>query len=127
MSLYDVFHSAANTVFTVFKSLIVSGEYVQNISTGWEDVAPVPNTYPVDIILGAVSKEDMRQSRLYGLIQPTDVLALVKGSQIVFEIKTGNDTVKITHKSSQIVTYSVEGFDTDPAGAVYTVLLRNTA
>ena len=123
MSLEDVFHDACETVFTVFESLIRDGEYIISKDSGWDDVQAEPTVIPMDVIINAYKKKDVEQTSFYDLVQVTDTVVMIRGRQITTPLSTKN-TMKITHKDLGVKHYSIEAWDTDPASALYVVLLR---
>ena len=123
MSLEDVFHDACETVFTVFESLIRDGEYLVTKTDGWDDTSAEPNSIPMDVIINAYSKKDVEQTSFYDLVQVTDLIVMIRGRQITTPLSTKN-MMQITHKTLGVKLYSIEAWDTDPASALYVVLLR---
>lgn len=124
MALYDVFNNAAETVFKVFKSLILQGTYLESNATGWEErgAEPDPTPHLLDVIPSQMSKEDVERLSFSELVQPTDVVIMVRGRELTVPMKTSN-FFKVAHKTGE-KTYSVEAWDTDPAEALYMILLR---
>ena len=120
MSLKDTFLDAAETIFSVFDSLTHASVYVHKTGAGWEDEAPTEVNYPIDLILENFSQRDVQFLSFSELLQPTDLKGLVKGSQLPDELTT-TDTVQITATGKK---YTVIAWNTDPAGAVFTLLLR---
>ncbi len=127
MSLEDVFHQACEIAFTVFESLIREGEYLITKTSGWEDesIPVVPDSIPLDIIINAYKKKDVEHTSFYNLVQVTDNIVMIRGAQITTPLSTKN-SIRIKHKTIGTKTYSIEAWDTDPASALYIVLLRSS-
>lgn len=118
MALDQVFKDAAKTIFEVFSSLIYKATYKVIVDDGFE--TPTETTTPVDLILDSFAERDVQFLSFSALIQPTDVKGLVRGEQLSgIEVST-SDLVVIGG-----VVYSIIAFSTDPAKALYTLLLRN--
>lgn len=118
MALKQVFINAAETIFTVFSSLIHAAQYKVIIDNGFD--TPTIELTPVDIILDTFAERDVQFLSFSALIQPTDVKGLVRGEHLADIDVSTTDEVIIDD-----VTYSIIAFNTDPAEAVYTLLLRN--
>ena len=126
MSLNDVFQSAADTIFKIFDSLTKPGYYVVREGTGWgeEDEEPDP-AHSMKVIVNGLTQEQVRNTKFFTQIQPLDTIIMVKGADIrtndivvknsdVFKVVFGSDT-----KAFDIIDH-----ETDPAEAVYLMLLR---
>ena len=125
MSLLNVFHNAAKVAFNVFDSLKKEGVYIRNtIESGWDDSTD-PDNSPMDVIISSLSEEQLRQTRFYSEITPTDIVAMVLGKDIeTHGIRVRkSDNFRIYHRTYDQL-YEIIGFDTDPAEALYLLLLR---
>lgn len=117
MALYDIFHNAADTIFNVFKSLTHQAVYVSKFEDGFDVVTTTE--LDIDIIIDTFSERDVQFLSFSQLIQPTDVKGLVRGKQLTSIELSTNDLVRVDGTEYTVVAYS-----TDPATAVYTLLLR---
>ena len=122
MSLHNTFNKAAETVFKVFKSLIVKVDYIIVTDDGFDDVSTTP--YPVDMIIDSFSERDVQFLSFSALIQPTDVKGLVRGRQLREKGVTVYSTTDVIERKDNGVDYSIIAYSTDPAEALYTFLLR---
>lgn len=118
MALNQVFINAAKTIFKVFESLIHAGTYFVVVDDGF--VAPTKTPYPVDVILDTFAERDVQFLSFSALLQPTDVKGLVRGEDLTGITVSTQDTITIGTDE-----YSIIAYNTDPAKAVYTFLLRN--
>ncbi len=122
MSLKTTFNNAAETIFKVFKSLIVPVNYVTEVEDGFGTVKSTET--PVDMIIDNFAERDVQYLSFSRLIQPTDVKGLIRGKQLrslgITELDTTSKIVRIDNG----VVFSIVAYDTDPAEALYTVLLR---
>lgn len=123
MSLYTTFNKAAETVFKVFKSLIVKVDYIVVTDDGFDDVST--DDYAVDMIIDTFSERDVQFLSFSALIQPTDLKGLVRGQQLRDEGATIYSTTDLVKRKDNDVEYSIIAYNTDPAEALYTFLLRN--
>lgn len=119
MSIKTTLVSAANTAFTVLDSLVKSGTYKAVDDTGFTETV---SEYPVRIIFDSFSERDVQTLKLAKLVQPTDVKGLVLGSVMPVEKVRTTDIIIVDDSE-----YSVVSYDVDPAGAMYTLLLRRLA
>lgn len=124
MALIDLFQGLPDTIFTIFASLILPGVLIiDSDDDGWANTAPVNPTYPVDVIRTSLSKEDAQKTSFYEHIQVSDVVALVKGSQVTIPLDTA-DALQITDRFNRTIKYHIVAFDVDAADALYILLLR---
>ena len=125
MELSTVFHQGAKTAFTVFKSLQKDGTYIVNPSeAGWED-SDDPVEHDFKIIPVSLSEGSLRDTRFYTEIQPTDTVIMILGADVIaksLRIRT-SDSFSIVYKTYTQL-YEIKNFDTDPAEAIYMLLLR---
>ena len=122
MSLKNTFNKAADTVFKVFKSLIVKVNYIIVTDDGFDAVSTDINA--VDMIIDSFSERDVQFLSFSALIQPTDVKGLVRGQQLRDEGVAVYSTTDLVQRVDNEVEYSVIAYSTDPAEALYTFLLR---
>ncbi len=115
MSLRDTFHTAAATAFTVFASLVKSGMYTHVVDDGF---SRTETEVPVNIIISSFDQTDIQKVSFAALIQPTDIQGLIKGSDLTLPLSSEG---KMTVDS---IEYGVVAHQTDPAEALYIVLLR---
>lgn len=118
MALIDVFTQAADTIFTVFESLIVDASYVTVEDDGFDESVETP--YPITLIIDGFAERDVQFLSFSNLIQPTDVKGLVRGSELTSVKVSTQDVVTVGDER-----YAIIAHNTDPAKAVYTLLLRN--
>lgn len=118
MALDQVFKNAVKTIFEVFSSLIHKAEYKVITDDGF--AAPTETIVPVDLILDTFAERDVQFLSFSALIQPTDAKGLVRGEDLLGVEVSTSDLVVIGND-----TYSIIAFNTDPAKAMYTLLLRN--
>lgn len=125
MSLLSTFHIAAKTAFDVFKSLQKDGTYiVKPVESGWDD-SDDPVSVGLKVIPNNLSQKDLQNTRFYSEIQPTDTVIMVLGAEIIkagIRVRTSDEfTIAYT---SYTQLYEIKAFDTDPAEALYLILLR---
>lgn len=123
MSLKNTFNKAAETVFKVFKSLIVEVDYTIITDDGFGTVDR--DEYTVDMIIDNFSERDVQFLSFSALIQPTDVKGLIRGKQLRDKGVTQYSTQDVIVKKDDGTEYSIIAYNTDPAEALYTFLLRN--
>ena len=123
MSLKTTFINAAKTIFTVFSSLIVKVNYVVVVQDGFD--VDTENEYAVDMIIDTFAERDVQFLSFSALVQPTDVKGLILGQDLrdkgVHKLSTSDLIVRIDDGTE----YSIIAYNTDPAEALYTLLLRN--
>ena len=125
MGLDTVFSSAVDTLFVVFKDFVCKGEYsIAPVDSGWDD-SPDPVTHEMDVIVNGLTQSELKNTSFYSQIAPTDTVIMIKGSDIEKNsIRIRNsDSFKITHKT-YTQDYLIIDHDTDPAEALFLVLLR---
>lgn len=126
MGLQDVFIAAVEIAFQTFVDLVRPGIYKANPSgSGWEDGDDVPIDYPMEVIVNGLGQKDLKNTKFYAQILETDTVIMVRGTDIA---KMNNrvrksDGFEINH-GKYIGKYSVEAHDTDPAEALFLLLLR---
>lgn len=123
MSLKTTFTKAAETVFNVFSSLIVKVNYVVVLQDGFD--VDTRTEYPVDMIIDTFAERDVQFLSFSNLIQPTDVKGLVRGQDLRDNGVTTYSTRDVIVRIDNEVEYAIIAYNTDPAEAVYTFLLRN--
>jgi hypothetical protein len=117
MGLKATFFKAVESVFKVFKEAVKKAEYVVTEDNGFDD--PIETRYSARVILDKFSQEDMEALSFSNLVQPTDTKGLVPGKDLSVEMKTVN-TLDVEGR-----TFTIVGWETDPYGALYTLLLRD--
>lgn len=126
MELKTVFNNAVETAFTVFASLVKEGGYIvtpENL--GWDDTTPnLP--IPMGVIVNGLTQKQLKNTRFYTQIEPTDTVIMVKGSDILNNgIRVRNsDRFTIKFSDTLTVSYEIQAHETDPADALYLILLR---
>lgn len=115
MSLKDTFVNAAEIAFKVFASLVKPGVYTYIFDTGFDKTE---TSIDVDVIVSSFSQKDIQNVSFKALIQPTDLQGLVKGSDLTLPVTT--EGVMVVDD----VAYGIVAFQTDPADALYILLLR---
>ena len=123
MSLKNTFIKAAETVFKVFESLIVKVDYVVVTQDGFD--VDTRDNYPVEMIIDNFAERDVQFLSFSNLIQPTDVKGLVQGQKLRDQKVTSLSTQDVVVRKDNDVEYSIIAYSTDPAEALYTLLLRN--
>jgi hypothetical protein len=125
MGLNEVFTSAVETVFTIFTDFVKEGKYmILPEESGWEE-GEVPSEYPMDVIVNGLSQRDLRNSKFFAQIQPTDTVIMVKGKNVI------DAGIRVRNSDSFIITFrtgdqefTIIDHETDPAEALYLILLR---
>jgi len=120
MALIDVFKGAAATAFQVFDSLTVDVNYVNVTEVKWEDEPGTETLYPAKMIKENFTQKDMYSLSFSSLIQPTDIKGLIQGVDMP-ATPTTQDLVRVTASGQE---FHVIAWETDPANALYTLLLR---
>jgi len=126
MGLNTLFESAVDTAFQVFKDLAKPGKYlVRPEESGWgDDEAPIEHS--MEVIVNGLSQDDKKETSFYTEIQPSDTIVMVKGKDIAANsIRVRNsDKFQIQFKS-YTSEFNIIASDTDPAEALYLILLRD--
>lgn len=125
MGLSDVLTSAVDTVFTVLSDFVCDAKYtVTPAESGWDE-SEVFTSFDLKVIPNGMSQNDLRNTKFFSQIAPTDTVAMVKGSEIKSNgIRVrASDTMNVTINSID-VPFEVIAYDTDPAFALYMILLR---
>jgi hypothetical protein len=137
MSLKTTFHKAGKIIFKVFKSLLHKGHYI-SVSRGFDGDETEATPAPIDIIIDTFAERDTQFLSFYNQIQPTDVKGLVRGEQLSGVELSTEDKVRVGTTAEDYPVYDEEtgkwsgkeyhviAWNTDPAEAVYTLLLRMT-
>ncbi len=122
MSLHTTFQNAAKTVFKVFKSLIFKVQYVVVLKDGFD--VDTRTEHPVDMIIDTFAERDVQFLSFSNLIQPTDVKGMVRGQNlrdVGVSVLSTNDVIV---RDDNGVEYAIIAYNTDPAEALYILLLR---
>lgn len=125
MGLADVFTAAVETAFTVFADFVKSGAYiVEPDESGWT-TSDVAVECEMDVIVNGLTQKDAQNTKFYAQIRETDTIVMVKGTDISKNnIRVRNsDSFKVIHKTYTQL-YEIVAHDTDPAEALYLILLR---
>jgi|JFJP01.1.fsa_nt_gi hypothetical protein len=121
MGLKKVFTAGVNTAFKVLKDLVYSATYTTVQDDGFSTATTTD--YQVDVIIDSFSERDVQFLSFSELIQPQDVKGLLKGAQLpVFP--SSRDLLLVTSNDAANGQYRVIASTTDPAFALYTILLR---
>lgn len=116
MSLNDVFHNAAKTVFKIFSSLQHDVTFVQVVNDGFDKVE---TEHSVKAIVDTFSYQDVQTIPFRTRLQPDDEKFLFLGKS--FPVETINTDDLIIHDGR---VYTIVGWVSDPAKALYTVAGR---
>jgi len=125
MDLNTVFHNAVATAFKVFKGLIKSGEYIVAVeSKGWSS-SGTPTTASLDVIVNGLTQDQLKNTKFYTQMEPTDTVIMVKGKDLAEKgIRVRNsDNFRIDFDTYSTY-FEIQGHETDPAQALYLILLR---
>ena len=126
MSLNDVFQNAAAVAFRVFDSLAEDVTYIRSgDDLGWGDGASDAETV-LRVIPISIQDDTVKKASFYNLIQPKDVVVMIKGAELREKsvVVRVSDTVRMVLDGMTRV-FDIQASDTDPAKAVYLVLLRS--
>lgn len=118
MGLETVFINGVESIFKILEDAVKSAQYKVAVDNGWDD--PSEETNDVRVIIDKLSQEDVEKTSFYDLIQPTDVVGLIPGNDLLLAMKASN-TLQIADR-----TFTIVAFDTDAFEALFTVLLRDT-
>ena len=121
MSIKTVINKGVSTVFKVLKSIVYPAVYTTVQDDGFSTA--VTKDYTVDVIIDSFSERDVQFLSFSELIQPQDVKGLIRGSQLPV-YPSSKDFLVVTSTDASNGKYSVIASSTDPAFALYTVLLR---
>ena len=143
MALADVFISAVDTAFTVFSSVVKTGRYIINKEgSGWgestEDIIPPEGSgepiipavdpkkeYTMEVIVNGLSQDDLKNTRFFAQIEPEDTVVMLKGKDIVSNgIRVRNSDSFEIDFASYTGSFTIISHDTDPAEALFLLLLR---
>ena len=117
MSIKQAFIDGAKVIFNAFDSITNDVVYKSIFEDGF-GVSNITETQ-VKMITDSFAERDVQFLSFSALIQPTDVKGLIQGDSLINVSPATSD--KIIHGD---VTYSVIAYHIDPAGALYTFLLR---
>ncbi len=121
MAIDAVIKKGVNTIFKVLKSLVHSATFTAVSDDGFGTITTVP--YSIDIIIDSFSERDVQFLSFSEYIQPQDVKGMIKGEQIPI-FPSSKDYIEVAGTGIFSGKFSVIACTTDPAAAVYTVLLR---
>jgi len=125
MGLKNVFISAVDTAFTVFVDLIKPGRYIINQEGNGFDDELESEEYNMEVIVNGLSQSDLRNSKFFAQIQPEDTVVMVKGKDIASNsIRVRNSDSFEIDFSSYTGSFVIIDHDTDPAEALFLLLLR---
>lgn len=116
--LEKIFAAGVDTVFSVFNEAVKLSTYQIVDDDGFGDLTE-SSISNIPVILDKFTQEDVRNLSLYKLIQPTDTKGLTPGKYFTTALKAGN-TLDVEGR-----VFSIVGFETDPFGVLYTLLLRD--
>jgi len=117
MGLKTTFDNGVKTAFKVFKEAVKSANCVVVIDNGFDEKSE--SLSPTRVILDKFSQDDKDALTFTDLIQSTDTKGLVPGKELTVDIST----VKILDVEGR--RFNIVAFETDPYGALYTLLLRD--
>lgn len=123
MGLKATFAKGVEALFKSAGDIVKDGTYVLVADDGWDDA--VETEYdPFRVITDKFTQEDVERSSFSKLIQPTDTKGLVPAVDF-----TDNSIIPKSGNIFKVndVPFTVVAFEIDPADALYTLLLRNTA
>ena len=146
MDLTKVFQNAVTTAFNVFSGLVKQGKYVITPSeSGWGTEVVIPEDPPVDppeepvdpppvpitelemgAIVNGLTQKDKANTSFFNLIEPSDTIVMVKGT----DIKSLVPRVKVSDKfhlkldGINWTEFNIIDHETDPAEALFLILLR---
>lgn len=130
----NIFTESALTIFDVLKSItnddktvIKEAKYVISAKDGWGKlpVGAADTELPIEIVLDQFSQDDVHTLTFSKLIQPTDTKGLVPGESLLTVEPSTAHKIQVSEKAGT-KEYAIVAFDVDPAGALYTFLLRRT-
>lgn len=118
-NLKSIFVKGINTIFSIFSEAVHSGTYTLITDNGF--AVPISQTCPARCIFDSFTAEDIEKLSFSDLIQPTDI----KGILPIDPTFTVPISVKGTFLfADDSDVYTVEGYDLDPLGIMYLLLLR---
>lgn len=122
MGIKATFAKGVERIFTAFGDVVKEGIYVLTDDDGWGNVTTISSN-PMRVITDKFEKEDLEKASFSELVQHTDTKGLVPAVDF-----TSQSLIPKTGKVFKVddVEFTIEAFDTDPAEAMYTLLLRNT-
>jgi len=117
MSIKNTLIAGATTAFSVLASLVQDGifRHVSDTFTG-----TTSTDYSVRVLFDTFEGKDVQFLPFSKLIQPTDVMGLILGATFPDLRVSTQDVLIVGSTEYAIVAHSV-----DPAGAIYTFLLRS--
>lgn len=121
VGLRAVVFKAVETTFKVFEDAVKAGSYIVETDDGWDDASE--NSIDVRVILDQFKQEDIEYTSFYDLIQPTDTKGLIPGVDLTLKVNSSN-FVEVPDGDG-VRRFTVVAFETDPFGALYTMLLRD--
>lgn len=121
MSIKTTIDKGVKIIFKVLRSLVHPATYTAVVKDGFS--SDTETEYPVDAIIDSFSERDVQFLSFSNLIQPQDMKGLIRGAQLTVR-PSSKDYLTVTDSSPFAGKYKVIAWDTDPAVALYTLLLR---
>lgn len=121
MSIKTTIDKGVNTIFKVLRSLVHPATYVAVVKDGFSDNSETE--YSVGVIIDSFSERDVQFLSFSDLIQPQDMKGLVRGAELPVS-PSSKDYINVTDTSIFTGKHKVIAWNTDPATALYTLLLR---
>jgi len=121
MSIKTTIDKGVATIFKVLKSLVHPATYTSAISDGFG--ASTTTEYSTSAIIDSFSERDVQFLSFSEFIQPQDMKGMVKGVDIPVS-PSSKDYLEVTDSSIFAGKYKVIAWNTDPAVALFVLLLR---
>ena len=121
MSIKTTIDKGVRTIFKVLKSLVHPAEYISVSSDGFSSNTETSVT--VSVIIDSFSEKDVQFLSFSEFIQPQDMKGLMKGTDLQIS-PSSKDYLNVTDSSIYAGKYRIVAWSTDPAVALYILLLR---
>jgi hypothetical protein len=120
-----LFEDAVETAFTVFSSLLKDGMYLTvPEESGWgTDVPPVES--PMVVIVNGLTQKDKENTSFFTQILSSDTIIMAKGADLRKNSVEVSSSDKFKILFGEVwKTFNIVAHETDPAEALYLLLLR---
>ncbi len=122
MSIKTTIDKGVATIFKVLKSLVHPATYTSSSDDGFGSSSSTE--YSISMIIDSFSERDVQFLSFSELIQPQDLKGLVKGTDLSIQ-PSSKDHVTIADGTIYDGKYKIIAWNTDPATALFVLLLRN--
>lgn len=121
MGLTATLQKAAQTVFTSFGDIVLTGTLIQVIDDGFTKDEP---EFSVSVIPVSNLEEEQNTIKFNQIVQPNDSVVLLLGIELSIPIKNGYKLKFMPKEETAEQTFMIVDKIVDPAKALYILLVR---